>query len=86
MSHLWHSYPKGSERECAFQADSRPPPHPAEPLRKLDRGEIECVVTGDGLVDDGAKLPVEFAADRRPNASEWHIIDESAEQPVPVAS
>jgi len=28
--------------------------------------EIECVVTCDGLLDDGTKLPVEFAADRRP--------------------
>lgn len=58
--------------------------------------EIECVVvTGEGLLDgiangkilihqicDCAELPVQFADDRRPCASEWRIIDESAEQPT----
>ena len=57
--------------------------------------EIECLVMGDGVVDamargktlihricNDAELPVQFADGRKPHASEWRVIDESAEQPT----
>ncbi len=54
--------------------------------------EIECLIMGEGVLDgmatgkalihricDQAELPVRFAHDRRPHASEWRVVDESAE-------
>ncbi len=56
--------------------------------------EIECIVVGDDVVNGLANgklqihdmykcadLPVKFIEDRRPCASEWRIVDESAETP-----
>ena len=56
--------------------------------------EIECVVTGSDVVDalaNGklviheicarADLPVQFVDERRPCATEWRIVDESAPMP-----
>ena len=59
--------------------------------------EIECLVTGADVVDglaNGkiiiheicacAQLPVQFADERRPCATEWRIVDESAPTPEPL--
>ena len=60
--------------------------------------EIECIVEGNGVVDgltngktviqnicDCAEFPVAFADNRRPVASEWRLVDESAAAHEPAA-